>query len=837
MSLTPGTRLGSYEILAPLGAGGMGEVYRARDTRLGREVAVKVLPEGVARDRERRARFETETMAVAALSHPNLLAIHDIGSEGETVYAVMELLDGETLRERLEGGPLAVQRAVSYATQMANGLAAAHDKGILHRDLKPENVIVTNDGRVKILDFGLAKRTAPADGDPASLAPTRAVATEAGMALGTPGYMSPEQVRGLPVDARSDLFALGAVLYEMVSGRRAFHGGSPADTMTAILREEPPDLRGLGREIPPGIERIIQRCLEKHPDARFRSAHDLAFALETISSSGRIEAIAGPAGAGAPRAIAAAAAPGFKKLTFRNGTIGGARFTHDGHSVVYGASWDGMPFEIFTSRPESPESRSLGIPSADLLAVSSTGELAISVGFRRTFWNQVSGTLARAALSGGGVRLLLKDVGHADWAPDGKTLAVVRYVGGHCRLEYPAGRILLESVEWLARPRVSRDGKRVAFADHPVHGDTGGNISVVDESGRCRMLAGPVTTINGLAWSPSGEEVWFSGVGDDQQNGIWAVDLSGARRTLYTTPSRIRLNDVAPDGRALVSTGSYRLGANVSAGEGSGEVNLSWFDGSAVCDISPDGRVVLFFEAHEAENPHYAAYLRAVDGSPAVRLGNGIGTRLSPDGAWVLAIIHRPEHDFVIYPTGLGEMRSLRSPGIERYVWAGWHPDGERIFLVGSNPDRVRRLYLQSLSGGPPRLLRDEEIDFDWTLGLPVSPDGDRVVFRRADGGAVLFSVGSGETRPLSFLGPDDIPIRFDASGSHLFVADTKERTPLIVRLDVETGERSPWRELHPPDPAGIVYISAPVLTPTGDRHAYSSLRILSNLYLMEGLR
>ncbi len=309
MPLTAGQKLGPYEIVGKLGEGGMGEVYRARDPRLDREVAIKVISADLARDPLAMSRFERYATSVAKLSHPNVLAIYDVALDGDPAFVVMELVDGETLRARLARGPIACRRAVTYAQQIAQGLAAAHARGIVHRDLKPENVMITRDDRVKILDFGLAK---PVDAmDPAA---TRgASATQAGTVLGTMGYMAPEQVRGLAVDPRADLFAFGAVLYEMLSGRRAFAGATAADTMSAILTGDPPDLDSAALEIPPGLDRVVRRCLEKAPELRFQSATDLAFALETLSTVGSARTAAAPLVAqpeGPPLARAGAAGLG-----------------------------------------------------------------------------------------------------------------------------------------------------------------------------------------------------------------------------------------------------------------------------------------------------------------------------------------------------------------------------------------------------------------------------------------------------------------------------------------------------------------------------------------------
>ena len=446
MRLSAGSKLGPYEIVSPIGAGGMGEVYRARDTRLGREVAIKVLPAGKGTDEKALARFEREAQAIAALSHPNVLAIHDYGHDDDVVYTVSELLEGETLGQRLASGALPLRKAIETGTRIAHGLAAAHGRGVVHRDLKPENVFLTQDGQVKILDFGLAKfgEPEPESVDATDRTMTRAPGyTDPGTVMGTVGYMAPEQVRGLPTDHRADIFTLGAILYEMISGRRAFAGETPADTSSAILNQEPAELSELDRDVPPSVEMVIHHCMEKNPEERFQSARDLAFALDRLSTA---SVATGPMTAGPsvrPRsrsgliavlalvAIVAAAAgaylvgkgsksdavPSFHRLTFRNGSIRSARIAPDGQTMIYGAAWDGDPIRIFTTRPGSPQSRQLDIPDADILSVSPSGELAISVG--RTFLspNQSTGTLARVPLDGGAPRQLLVNVQEADWSP------------------------------------------------------------------------------------------------------------------------------------------------------------------------------------------------------------------------------------------------------------------------------------------------------------------------------------------------------------------------------------------------------------------------------------
>ena len=532
--IASGARLGPYLVTQPIGAGGMGEVYRARDSRLERDVAIKVLSIELAQDPDRRARFEREARAVAALTHPNILAIHDVGSHDGTAYLVTELLEGETLRQRLGDGAVPPRKAVEMAIQIANGLAAAHEKGIVHRDLKPENIFITRDGRVKILDFGLASQFAAIASD-ANLA-TMAAGTQPGVVLGTVGYMSPEQVRGTKVDHRTDIFALGAVLFEMLIGRRAFHRETPAETMTAILREDVPELSSIDRQIPVPLDRIVRRCLEKNLDERLQAARDVAIALEAVSGSdvsGLLGAAAAPATRrGSWRRLALAGAlllagvglgtlmpamrapasvsndlPRFSQLTFRRGAIRNARFAPDGQTVVYSALWDSEPYRIYPVRLERPRADSPPIAEAGLLAVSRTGDMAIATGSHRENLFIDRGTLAEIPLSGGAPRELVENVVQADFAADGR-IAVVRSERGRARLEFPIGTLLYETAGWLFSPRVSPDGKRIAFQEHPLHDDNRGWPAVVEVASKVkRNLTPEQTSLSGLAWAPNGQDV------------------------------------------------------------------------------------------------------------------------------------------------------------------------------------------------------------------------------------------------------------------------------------------------------------------------------------------
>src|SRR6266508_5535079 len=555
----------------------MGEVYKARDARLDRLVAVKILPAAVAANPQLRDRFEREAKAVAAISHPNILAIHDVGQAGDVTFAVMELLDGETLRDRLKTAAphgLTARKAIDYALQIAHGLAAAHEKGIVHRDLKPENLFITMDGRVKILDFGLAKLTHAEEGaGQKTNLPTATAGTEPGVVLGTLGYMSPEQVRGKPADVRSDLFSFGAILYEMLSGKRAFQGDSAADTMSAILREDPPDLSLTNQNLPLGLERIVRHCLEKNPEQRFYSAHDLAFDLEALSglSGPRLEpparavrprqrlvrtiafmAIAAALGLLAGRQIwkkPAASPPAFRRLTFRRGFASSARFGPDGHTVFYAASWDGADRpQLFSTRVENPGALHLALPDGIVEAISRTGEMLLLHDLRFSTGYARVGTLAQAPLSGGAPRDLLEDVADADWSPDDARLAVVRAPGWRYRLEFPAGKILYETSGWISHPRVSPTGDAVAFLDHPIFGDDRGSVAVVDRAGKRRTLSDGWESEQGLVCSPSGEEIWFTATASGTNRALQVVTLSVRRRVITSIAGTLALQDIARNG-------------------------------------------------------------------------------------------------------------------------------------------------------------------------------------------------------------------------------------------------------------------------------------------------
>ena len=862
MSVSTGSRLGPYEILGPLGAGGMGEVFRARDERLKRDVAIKVLPASFSQDADRLRRFEQEAQAAGALNHPNITAVYDFGAHDGSPYIVTELLEGETLRARLAGGALAVRKAIEVAVQIARGLAAAHEKGILHRDLKPENLFLTKDGRVKILDFGLAKLTqVEGPGRQQTNLPTATAGTEAGVVMGTLGYMSPEQVKGQPTDQRSDLFSFGAILYEMLSGSRAFHRASAAETISAILREEPPDLTATNRSVQPGLERIVRHCLEKNPEERFYSARDLAFDLEALSGlSGATEAAGGTprarsrpswpllAGAVAGAALLGAGLtfvalrraglpgpPSFHQLTFRRGAIWNARFGPDGKTVFYSAEWDGGAIEVQLGRSDSPDSRPFGLKGADILAVSQTGDVAVALGSRFSGAFTLTGTLARTAATGGGApRELLEDVEAADFSPDGRDLAVVHVVSGRRRLEYPVGKPLYETRGWIGNARVSRRGDRIAFVDHLVRGDDGGAIAVVDLSGKKTTLTPVFASAQGLAWSPDGLEIWFTAAKAGGNRALQAVSLSGRARVLLAGAGALTLQDVSRDGLVLVTNNLNRVGL-IAHGPGSvSERDLSWFDWSLVADISGDGKTVLFTESGEAGGAGYSVYLRGTDGSPAIRLGEGQALSLSPDGKRVLAIL-QPTGDQqpVIYPTGAGEQKVLAVSGL-RVQTAAWLPDSRRFLMTAAEPEHGSRVYLADAEGGAPRPLTPEGFQIPTGVGLI---DAHRFVARGPAGKAYVCSIEGGEPLAMAGSGPGDALLGPSAREGSIWVRRGRGLPARVVRIDLASGKEDAPREFAPADPTGVVDLFGFHVTRDARSYAYSYGRILSDLYVVEGVK
>ena len=869
MTLPAESRLASYEIVRPLGAGGMGEVYRARDTKLSRDVAIKVLPATLAGDADRLSRFEREARAASALNHPNIVTIYEVGRVDGTSFMAMELIEGKTLRDILGAGPLPMKKLLSVAAQIADGLAKAHDAGIVHRDLKPENVMVTRDRLVKILDFGLAKlvrsgfeRSRGVD------TPTATRPTEAGTVLGTVGYMSPEQASGEPADFRSDQFSLGTILYEMITARRAFDRPTLAQTLSAIIESEPDALAVASPRTPAHLVWIVERCLSKDPEERYASTTDLArdlAALRDRTSGVSISDVEPPLArrprlsrgliAGAAVAVAAAATlaavlvarrsvryqpPTFQQLTFRRGRVLRVRYTPDGGSIIYGGAWEGGPWEIFTSRLDGTESRPFGVKDADVLAVSSKGELAVLL--KKTF--AASGTLAVMPLAGGAMRELLENVVAADWSPDGTQLAVAIRENRETRIEYPIGRILYKTKGRLDYSmRVSGSGRQIAFIESPPSTQAMApdehDVRIVDATGKATTLVRTHSprSVTGCLWRQRGDrEVLFSTMSLDTARGhtsdIDAVDLSGRVRTLYRGTGDYLPQDSFADGRLLIVQSKFSVDLMFGSSAEPSEKNLGWLTSSWLDDISEDGGTVLFHDETEV-------YLRRTDGSQAVRLLPQVRNEkssLSPDGKWVLSA-SESEHELSLSPTGPGSGKKI-SIGDLVLADFGFMPDGKSIVFTATGTDGQKRLYITDETSKAPRAISDPGRPDEFV----VSPDGkeialkESIILKDTASGLRLYRVDGGPSRAVEGLVLGDHLLAWSEDGRSLLV--TRDGIPLrIERFELATGRKELWKTLTPPDAAGSYYMGPVLVTRNGRFWAYSVNRTtLSELWQLTGL-
>jgi eukaryotic-like serine/threonine-protein kinase len=795
MTLSAGARLGPYEILSLLGAGGMGEVYRARDTRLGREVAVKVLSADRAQDPDRRRRLEREARSTSALDHPNVLAVHDVGSEGEVFYVVSELLDGGTLRDVMRSG-LTPRRAVDYAGQIACGLAAAHEKGVVHRDLKPENVFITRDGRVKILDFGLA--TLRGDANPSMLGAKSATVSEitgAGGLLGTAGYMSPEQVRGLPADHRSDIFALGAVLYEMLSGRRAFRAESAVETMNAILKEEPPELASIARGVPPSLSRVVRHCLEKQPEDRFQSARDVAFALEASTQGtwpgwppqGRRTRLAAMVGA----------------LVLGLLAVGGAvRFLFS-HGIWSSSRTAPMSVVPLTSLPGLERDPAFS-PDGTHLAFSWDGG-----GGNRDIYVQLIG-------AGTPLRLTTDpaDDQSPAWSPDGRHIAFIRSVtndeqgvfivpalGGPERklqaIHCPPFRC---SLDWSA------DGKLLAFPDQ-TSADSFGIFLLSVETLERRRLTGPPEEHQAdviPAFSPDGRCVVFERVGTGTKPTLYLVPVAGGE------PRRASLGDVwtggqlfghtwTPDGGSIVVSWASRVwvtnGASlwkIPATGGVPEPLGVGGDDASQPSISRRGNRLAFVETHIdtdiweigiSGSPPQGHSLRKVISSSR----RDDAPQLSSDGSKI-AFESERSGSSEIWMCDRDGANALQLTGFGAHAGTPrWSPEGRRIAFDSDND-----IYVLEVAGGLPRRLTSGastvpswSSDGRW-IYFGSNRTGTRQVWKApADGGPAIQVTRNGGF--AAFESPD---------GSRLYYA--KYDAPGIWTVPVNGGEEQPVHDLPP---------------------------------------
>ena len=814
MTLSPGTRLGPYEIVGQIGAGGMGEVWKARDPKLGREVAIKVLPEGFAADSERLRRFQQEARTLAALSHPNVVQVFEVGEHEGAPYLVMELLEGETLRERLRGKAFPPKRAAELAREVAQGLAAAHAKGILHRDLKPENIFLTKDGRVKVLDFGLAKTHGSASG---SKIETRTVSTalsEPGHVVGTSGYMSPEQVRGEVVDARSDLFSLGVVVWEMVTGARPFQRENSLETMHAILKDDPPELDP-SLKAPPALERILHTCLAKAPEGRFHSAHDLAFALEGISgaNSSSTATRAVPKGwrgrllrpwfvlvLGTSLLLSLAGLAWtfhrlrqrppqytYKQLTFRSAWVSGARFGPDGRTIYYSTYSNAEPPRVFAQVEGALGTPLPDLPPAHLLGVSSTGELALLESpDNRVGYAPSPGTLILAKSGGGASRPVAQNVTAADFARDGKSLAVAFYEQSRLqsRLEFPLGKVIHQGKGWITEVRVAPDGRHVAFLER-LGPETGWAAVWLaqPEGGAPPRILDP-RTHSGLAWDSEGKTVTTC---QGYRTGLMVeLDLQGGKRDRGHLQKKSLLFDRDPSGRLLLGEFSLQQCA-MFIDEGGQRRDLTWQDGTMVAGLSLDGLTLLFMEWGAMDYLGLTpVFVRPTSGGTPRQIGQGMAQDLSPDGKGAL-ILSTDYRKLSFYPVSSGEVREMAAvPEGGRILTAGFAPDG-RVFWSEDRGDGTVSSRIRSLDH------RTEPLGLDGYTVEFMAPDGKMVLkqnntyFLWKQGSALNLSLDAQSHVVVGWLG-----------NAALLVQRKETGRCRVERFDLSTHHLSPWADLTP---------------------------------------
>jgi Tol biopolymer transport system component len=677
--------------------------------------------------------------------------------------------------------------------------------------------------------------------------------------------MAPEQVRGQATDGRSDLFALGAVLYEMLSGQRAFHRDTAADTTTAILKEEPPEFGGSRPEIPPALERIIRHCLEKNVVERFQSARDVAFALEALSGSATsaATAVAPPVERSrSPRlalaivavAVTAAAAAGvfvgramaprgvapmrFTTKTFEPQSIITARFMPDGVSLVFSSALTGNVLQLFEIRSGTAEAHAFGPSRTHLLSVSSKGELAVLTNASYIAQRQFKGTLARMSIEGS-PRPWMEGVRDADWSPDGSTLAVVHDVGLKDRLEYPIGTVLYETAGYASDPRVSPDGTRVAFLDHQTRFDDRGWVKVVDAKSKVTTIAGEFWGEQGLAWSRDGTTVYFAAndraATDEARPGDVTyqvrsarIDRPGTSSSALTSPGDFTIHDIAHDGRWLATREDIHLGVGAHLFGDTSDRDLSWLNQNWGPTLTRDGARLLFSDGTSGGN--YGMVWRKTDRSPIVRLGEGNALGWSPDEAWALAQLFTPPQ-LVLYPIGPGEPVRLKRGPIAEYQTARWFPDAKSLLVIANEAGKPTRAYRQDINGGEPMPILQEGVS-----AAAISPDGHTILGVDREMKWQWYPVPGGVPRPAPGLTADDRAtsiVGWSEDGRAFFVHSGTDVPARIDRVEVATGVRTLLKEIGPADRTGLLGFDPLTVSRDGNQYAYRYWKRLSTLFVV----
>lgn len=822
MGYEAGRVLGPYKIERLLGSGGMGEVYQAVDSRLDRKVAIKVISGTFASDPERLQRFEQEAKILSALNHPNIITIHGLETLEGTLSLVTERLEGETLRVRLDAKPIPQKKALEIAIQVARGLAAAHGKGIVHRDLKPENIFLTKDGLVKILDFGIAKMAwkGPSGEDASTGAMAFSASgspmkTSEGRILGTASYMSPEQIRMEKLDARTDIFSLGVILWEMITGTRPFQGDGAVLVMTSILKEDLPELDP-ALNVSPELQRTMEYCLNKQPESRYHSAHDLALALESLvglsgsafSTSSYRKLSSSRAAAGWKYAVPVlsglmvaaclvfaltrprAAQPEYRQINFKNGLIHSARFTPDGKSVIYNSTKDGLPWQSYIVSLDSLEERPIGPVSGQILAVSVSGEVAYLLDVEPTDIRfEYPGVLATAPrLEGLIPKERQRGVRWVDYDEKGQIAGVINE-NEKVRIEYPLGQIRYTSTGWISNLRVSPKGDALAFIEHPIAKDDIGYVcllSIKDKQPR-RLTKQWSGSARGLAWR--GDEIWFTATDRVGGRMLWASNDRQKLRKVLAVPSDLLLHDISKDGQVLLAREDSACGFAIGRKGEKTIRGMATKPFSFVSAISIDGRYILVEEQTEHSDLGYRIYLRSVDGKENTFIGEGMNCCLSPDAKWVAAIQLKPEPHPVLLPMGPGQPRVLPSHGIKGYGTLAWSKSGKLAF-TGFRAGQPLQLHIQDV--------KTEIIQSLPCKGMvtPITSFLSDYLLYTSEEGVVMLDLATGKRRVFAANRLDNCkPLCWFKDSQQFLVMTEKENQRQIWTLDLESGKKTPYWE------------------------------------------